>query len=183
MFTLVYYRENNVPYVAPYECDVDANTVREAIDLVKIYHGFSDSYVGTLWHNSVKIATFRGDGGIVNVTKCVDDPASVLLDNVAGCTVTRNGRITNAKRGYWVGGRLTCQFSVNQPRERVEPIIAAWIEALPDNARNVGIWTSDGKIYVDVSDLFSNRENAIDAALNRGELAIWDIANGCEIRV
>ena len=48
-----------------------------------------------------------------------------------------------------------------------------------------GIWVdaADATMYLDVSERFYDRETALSAARQRGEIAIWDVANSREIRV
>jgi hypothetical protein len=108
--------------------------------------------------------------------------AKTLLDNAAGCTVSRiNAKPITAKRGYWVGGRFSLMMSLDQPREATEAVVKAWIAFLPENVRHIGVWTNENKVYFDAVDLISNRNNALEVGTRRGELAIWDIRNACEL--
>jgi hypothetical protein len=57
------------------------------------------------------------------------------------------------------------------------------IVARATGAAGVGTWAHDGKIYVDLVDVFTDREAALAAARERGELAIWDAYASEEITV
>lgn len=49
---------------------------------------------------------------------------------------------------------------------------------------HLGAWTdSTGEIVLDLSEVLADRASALEIAAKRGELAIWDIAGGCEIRL
>lgn len=51
-----------------------------------------------------------------------------------------------------------------------------------DNA-NIGTWESDGKLYFDISFVFNDLSSALKFAEDNNQLAVWDIANNCEIKV
>lgn len=48
-----------------------------------------------------------------------------------------------------------------------------------------GVWIDDDtrKVYFDLSEQFANRDKAIEAAIERNQIAIWDVENKKEIRI
>lgn len=69
------------------------------------------------------------------------------------------------KRGYWVA-------------------YASMPNGLPDAGTIVGYWTdSDGTVYRDLTVWIRDRDQAISFGRSNKQLAIWDIANNCEIRL
>lgn len=47
----------------------------------------------------------------------------------------------------------------------------------------LGSWIHEGKVYLDVSQKISDRAEAMELAVELGELAIWDVRNSQEISV
>lgn len=45
----------------------------------------------------------------------------------------------------------------------------------------VGVWISEGFVYLDLSRNYSDKETAIRAGISGGQLAIWDVLKGDEI--
>src|SRR5881628_472523 len=89
---------------------------------------------------------------------------------------------TTCTTGYYVGGvRPSLVVSDATLIDRGE---VAWFVGGTD-ARYFGVWkdTETGMIYIDASDHVDNRQDALYLATERGEIAVWDIANGVEIRV
>jgi hypothetical protein len=60
---------------------------------------------------------------------------------------------------------------------------AQLVAAREAGADGVGTWTHDGTVYVDIVDVFSDRDEALAAARLRGEIAIWDAYASEEITV
>lgn len=55
---------------------------------------------------------------------------------------------------------------------------------IPNLGTLFGRWTdTDGTVYWDEVEVFEDETEALLTAASRGELAIWDIARGVEIRV
>jgi hypothetical protein len=55
---------------------------------------------------------------------------------------------------------------------------------IPTEGTLFGRWTDeDGTVYWDEVEVFADETEALLMAANRGELAIWDLANETEIRV
>lgn len=45
----------------------------------------------------------------------------------------------------------------------------------------IGLWLNAGKLYLDVAQNIWDPTIAILAGINRNQIAIWDVVNGCEI--
>jgi len=45
----------------------------------------------------------------------------------------------------------------------------------------LGAWQSNGLVYLDVSECISDRELALDVAVQRRQLAVWDVVSGIEV--
>lgn len=85
--------------------------------------------------------------------------------------------------GYYVGGSTPSLVYPNVADvDRGE--IAYWI-GTNEASRYYGVWVDSdtGKVYFDASTFMNYEQYAIPLAAARGEIAIWDIANGQEIRV
>lgn len=52
-----------------------------------------------------------------------------------------------------------------------------------NSAQHVGKWTSDGKIYIDISVHINSLENALLVGRHNNQKAIWDIANNQAINL
>lgn len=84
--------------------------------------------------------------------------------------------------GYYVGGEFESLVFKNVGEvDRGE--LAWWIGN--NSARWYGVWVDqeDGRVYFDGVTHMLYRGTAIDMAILRKEIAIWDIAAGEEIRV
>lgn len=84
-------------------------------------------------------------------------------------------------RGYWVGGMFP---------SLIDPVS---VEELEDflhmttrvfDVEYIGVWTDTetGRVYIDAVQHESDVREALTLASRRGELAIWDIMAGVEIR-
>lgn len=99
----------------------------------------------------------------------------------AGGGTFQNGRdITDElESGYVVGGVVATSV---QPEDAHETIANELIE-LSDNHDLIGTWLHEGEIHIDVVDILEDKEAALNLGKERGEIAIWDIANATEIMV
>ena len=52
---------------------------------------------------------------------------------------------------------------------------------LGGHSKVLGCWKYEGRYYLDVSLIYSNRETALQTGFLNDQIAIWDIANGQEI--
>ena len=107
---------------------------------------------------------------------------SALL-NESGATINMHGHEAPG-RGYYVGGLI--ESLVFAPGEITFPGVREFLSALDRvGLLYVGFWVDSetGKIYFDGVDWFTSEDNALKAARDRDEIAIWDVANEREIRV
>ena len=98
----------------------------------------------------------------------------------------KNGGITlkNAEEfqpetGFLVGGLAPTKI-VNPVQDEV---IRALCELILADNDIVGTWLNDGKIHVDAVEWIQDREQALEVAKERGEIAIWDCAETKEVFV
>lgn len=84
--------------------------------------------------------------------------------------------------GFWVGG--VRPSLVVESASEIDRGDLGWFIGNTES-RYFGVWTDmeDGKIYFDAVTHVDNREDAVNLGRERGEIAIWDIENGEEIRV
>lgn len=98
-----------------------------------------------------------------------------------GGTVDRDGMFDPNRTGYYVGGLYpSLVFDSVHDVDRGE--VAWWVGT--HFARYYGIWTDDetGKVYIDAVQWSVSREAAVRVGRYRGEIAVWDVKNGQEIR-
>jgi len=95
------------------------------------------------------------------------------------------------REAYAVGGATDSvemvdnnDLSFNKFREIMELNIE-FMERQPDTTKQViGAWVNDDNYaYIEVSDIVFDREEAIALGKERGEEAIWDFKNNCEIKL
>ena len=60
-----------------------------------------------------------------------------------------------------------------------------FMESQPEDTMQViGAWVNDeGEAFIEVSNIVFDREQAIALGVERGEEAIWDFKNNCEIKL
>ena len=77
--------------------------------------------------------------------------------------------------GYYVGGASwsMVRAAAMITRDDVRTFIAAHADA-----PFIGMWTEDGRVFLDAVDHITDRDDAIKLGRERHELAIYDIANG-----
>lgn len=101
-----------------------------------------------------------------------------------GVTVDREGVPSPHEAGYYVGGVCpSLVFDSVHDVDRGE--LAWWIGNKGPSAKFFGAWIDeeDGKVYFDVTQHFQTLQAALWVGQLRNEIAVWDIANGEEIRV
>lgn len=110
--------------------------------------------------------------------------ALALAAGIVRGGVTLSPRVgeTVPTTGYMVGG---ARKPLERKLEELQPWdLTAWLERTDFPAGSyVGAWVSDGIAYVDVSEHTPDRLEAEIRGLERGELAIWDLAAGEEVRL
>jgi hypothetical protein len=108
-----------------------------------------------------------------------------------GTTIVRaTGRPFDGDTGYVVGssGNVTT-FTIDASRHGeamnldylVYPVVD-WFLALPEDVPCVGSWFDGGTLYIDAVEIIADRSVALQAALRRNELAIYDLSANKEIR-
>lgn len=75
-------------------------------------------------------------------------------------------RIVDASAGTWFN---ILRYAQDYASELVKPGVY------------LGGWTSNGRLYLDVSECIVDVRKAKIAGLKRSQLAIWDVAHSCEI--
>lgn len=102
-----------------------------------------------------------------------------------------------ATRGYAVGGyeggfRRAEEFAVSTDDIEDPQDLRAVVELMDEEARRlmsdgevvVGFWKNDrGQIVFDVSNIFSDEQEAVEVGLSRFEEEIWDFSNGTGINL
>ena len=69
--------------------------------------------------------------------------------------------------------------------EKIMKLNIEFMERQPDTTMQViGAWINDDNyVYIEVADIVFDREEAIALGRERGEEAIWDFDNNCEIKL
>lgn len=86
------------------------------------------------------------------------------------------------RAGYYVGGKFpSLVYKSVSEIDRGE--IAWWVGS--NKAAFYGVWVDSqtGKVYFDGVTHMQTEQYAVQLGHQRGEIAVWDIANGREIRV
>lgn len=87
--------------------------------------------------------------------------------------------------GYYVAteGNEWCVSRNEFGQGTIDAFVIQNFRKLTDNGNYyLGIWQSEsGRWYLDISEHFREATHAIAYGISRGQLAIWDIAKGCEI--
>lgn len=100
-----------------------------------------------------------------------------------------SGEYDRYTTGYYVGGYAKAVTFPLEGSTVADYVLAAIdvISSVPAGKRtgNLGSWidTETGTVWIDASEHYTDRTEAMRVAAERGELAIWDIANAEEIRL
>jgi hypothetical protein len=89
--------------------------------------------------------------------------------------------------GYMVGGEVDSLVLTEDdlfPMRDTDTWLVKHLDLLDNPVYFAGVWTDadTGKVYVDISRKVDDLYTALAIAESRGELAIWDVVNGKEIR-
>lgn len=87
--------------------------------------------------------------------------------------------------GYFVGGNGSPLVFESREAANTPGALRSMVEFVKNTpARFVGWWADSGtgKVYIDGSDWFASLDEARRIALERGEIAFWDMAGNREIR-
>jgi hypothetical protein len=111
----------------------------------------------------------------------VAKPHELLIDQGitrGGVTITRDGIILEDTGGYIVGGKYPTL---------VNPVtygqVDNWLKSNPSEFYGSWLDMETGLLHIDAVDIVEDRYAAYGLAAERRELAIWDVANGREIRL
>lgn len=95
----------------------------------------------------------------------------------------RTAELADPGAGYWVGGVVKGEV-VEQDAFSAGDIVLFMLRRdviLPlfsnDNTY-VGAWVDNGKVYLDVSEWVGSQVEAVRVGRERGEISVWDIADG-----
>jgi hypothetical protein len=79
---------------------------------------------------------------------------------------------------------------------RLKPSVVCPLDRFGINLRNflednslllklglLGTWIDEDKVYIEITDYYKSRLEALEVAKERQQIAVWDIANNCEIRI
>lgn len=87
--------------------------------------------------------------------------------------------LTDSLGRFVVGGLKTVTAKIGDALNQAEVIAERLGES--GAAQTLGSWEHDGTIYYDLGDTWDNEADAMRAARERGELAIWDSWANTEI--
>lgn len=102
-------------------------------------------------------------------------------------TINRDGGITLSPVGSPIP---TSGYIVSLPEwgevlpldKTTEDDIISFVNTVPED-KLFGAWVDDGVLYLDVSEHFKDKKEAIKAGKKRAQKAIWDLNEGVEIRL
>lgn len=121
----------------------------------------------------------------------VEQAATAIWDTTeergGGTFAASTGELNEYDRGFMVGREGGIKIAADENRDTAINLVGMFIQRQPSNIYgikpNVGTWRHDGVIYVDAVDLYDSGFEAEQVARERGELAIWDNAEGREITI
>ena len=95
------------------------------------------------------------------------------------------------REAYAVGGATeSCECVYNDDLsfnkfKYIMDLKIKFMESQPEDTMQViGAWVNDeGEAFIEVSNIVFDREQAIALGVERGEEAIWDFKNNCEIKL
>lgn len=124
---------------------------------------------------------------IARTTRTEGGSSTVLA---TGQPLKGNGKGEGSGKGYLVGAVPVegvafpskivplDKFSIGV----VQRFVASLREAFGESeGLIVGTWVNDGLVYLDASEVYTNKATALKVATERGELAIWDNKTDTEI--
>ena len=109
--------------------------------------------------------------------------AATLTDGGATFVLGADAFLTSAAVPTFVVGRARGIAAREVPAQAFGSNDVLWqlSRARIVGADGVGTWAHDGTVYVDLVEIFTDRDAALSVARDRGELAIWDAYAGAEI--
>ncbi|WP_146132525.1 hypothetical protein [Streptomyces solincola] len=114
---------------------------------------------------------------VTSATAVTAKLCAAIRNGVDGETVDATGG-TLPTHGYWVGGR---SWTLVKSASRVTPDdVAGFVSAHP-TARYFGVWVENGRAYLDIADHVLSPRDAHAMAVERNEIAVFNIDTGeCE---
>lgn len=92
--------------------------------------------------------------------------------NLDGSAIPHNGFVVA------LGRKFGAIVSDNSPIEFADMLTDI---AAIGYAKTIGTWHNENRIYIDAVEIATDRNSAIELGELRNQIAIWDIANECEI--
>lgn len=115
--------------------------------------------------------------------------AYAVLDNGGATLVPYSYRPADMTDGYMVslaGREAVYQLSGDEATDfrLITDATTQYVERHDFQPRQfVGLWTDDGRLYVDTSVHVASRAEAVQLAQDNHQLALWDIAAQAEVRM
>lgn len=108
------------------------------------------------------------------------------INKTNGCSYRPLDNSFNPATGYMVAlvgfERITNRIWNSYDLQSVLNEWLASIKYTGDSLAYIGLWENDGKLYMDLSQHFVDREKAIVMGKQRKQIAIWDCENKTEIK-
>lgn len=111
------------------------------------------------------------------------DLALDLCSGVDATFIVATGELATLTDGYVVGQAAGVASFVAYRSEINPHAVADWLRSLPCGVVYVGCWQEDEHIFIDASEVVMDRDEALNLASGRGELAIYDVVNRACITV
>ena len=112
------------------------------------------------------------------------DLVGPIMRGESGATVSVVRGVPVPTVGYVVG--VPGRGIVVPSSQLTGDVAMAWVERVRTVAslpgRFVGVWVDGTRVYLDVVEILPERATAVAAGRTRGELAIFDLSRGEEIR-
>lgn len=79
--------------------------------------------------------------------------------------------------GYVVGGIVPSEIVPVEDSAELARVVSQFVGAY----EYVGTWLHNGEIHIDAVEVYQDKHEAIAVGLQRGEIAIWNVADSEEI--
>lgn len=118
-----------------------------------------------------------------NVARAI---AEAIVSGQGGATIDHTGRPLESTTGYVValGAPATAVVHTSASVEVLAETVARFAADywhIISTGYYVGAWESNGLVYLDVSEVETDRQRAIRKGTDRNQQAIWDLATETEI--
>jgi hypothetical protein len=88
--------------------------------------------------------------------------------------------------GWVVGGANGLPghaIPLDDPQLAFDLFVNAYLDLLNQEVRVIGTWVDEGRLYVDAVDIITSADDAIEAAIQRGEKAIYNLTTQRTVEV